>query len=292
MIRYSENYEYFIAVGLIILCTLSFSWADEKNDARKAMYHLRDGIGARAGGMGNSFVSVANDASASYWNPAELACLDNMNAQFTGMYAIPVPNSPYLFGAVVQRIKNDQGGIGVFWHNFMVGNLDSANREHVFGISYGRSLTPAFRVGMNVKYYYQMVNKSKFESFGFDMSATIQPTGTLLKFSGNITDIGSLVTDPTGIAGISYPFIYNLLLLSVDVSRSIGQKYKPHMGIEITPFREIYIIDSISFRLGFDDFNYSVGLGIKLNKYNFDYSYINNQGTPSYTHRISITAFF
>src|SRR5205823_12513782 len=36
---------------------------------------LRIGIGARAEGMGETFVAVANDPSAIYWNPAGLASL-------------------------------------------------------------------------------------------------------------------------------------------------------------------------------------------------------------------------
>jgi hypothetical protein len=36
---------------------------------------LRIGVGARAEGMGETFVAVANDASAIYWNPAGLASL-------------------------------------------------------------------------------------------------------------------------------------------------------------------------------------------------------------------------
>src|SRR5258706_11148153 len=36
---------------------------------------LRIGIGARAAGLGESFVAVANDPSAIYWNPAGLASL-------------------------------------------------------------------------------------------------------------------------------------------------------------------------------------------------------------------------
>src|SRR5439155_12033475 len=36
---------------------------------------LRIGVGARATGIGESFVAVANDPSAIYWNPAGLASL-------------------------------------------------------------------------------------------------------------------------------------------------------------------------------------------------------------------------
>src|SRR5258705_13679669 len=38
---------------------------------------LRIGVGARATGLGESFVAVANDPSAIYWNPAGLASLQH-----------------------------------------------------------------------------------------------------------------------------------------------------------------------------------------------------------------------
>lgn len=277
---------------LFILLFSSYTWADEKTDAKISLSYLKNGIGARAASLGNSFVAVADDVSAVYWNPAELSNMDNMNVQFIGMYGIPASNSPYLFGAVAQRIKNNQGGIGIFWHNFMIGNLNSANREHVFGISYGRSIISGLRLGVSVKYYYQLVNKSKYESLGFDFSGTIQPAGTLLKLSGSITDIGSLLLNPTFRAGISYPFVYNVFLLSMDVSKTFGEKFKPYIGMEIIPLRNIYIIEKISVRAGFDNFNYSAGLGVKIIKYTVDYSYTNDQGTSSYTHKISSIVFF
>lgn len=44
---------------------------------------LRIGIGARAVGMGEAFVAVANDPSAIYWNPAGLASLQRREVTFS-----------------------------------------------------------------------------------------------------------------------------------------------------------------------------------------------------------------
>src|SRR5512146_2945577 len=38
-----------------------------------SMEFLKIGVGARASGMGESFVAMANDASALFWNPAGIA---------------------------------------------------------------------------------------------------------------------------------------------------------------------------------------------------------------------------
>ncbi len=47
---------------------------------------LITGIGARAIGLGGAFVSVADDASAVYWNPAGLTQLKKMSYSFPQIY--------------------------------------------------------------------------------------------------------------------------------------------------------------------------------------------------------------
>ena len=58
---------------IILIATISLScvvtvWAQE--DGGQAGNFLRFGVGGRALGMGRSFVSIADDASGVYWNPA------------------------------------------------------------------------------------------------------------------------------------------------------------------------------------------------------------------------------
>src|SRR5205085_11630863 len=44
---------------------------------------LKIGVGARATGLGESFVAVANDPSAIYWNPAGLASIQRQAISFS-----------------------------------------------------------------------------------------------------------------------------------------------------------------------------------------------------------------
>jgi hypothetical protein len=66
--------------GLALCLTASSALAIDKFAAE----FLKIGVGARALGMGGAFVSVADDASAAYWNPAGLVQLEQREAMLMG----------------------------------------------------------------------------------------------------------------------------------------------------------------------------------------------------------------
>ena len=70
-----------LAVPLLILGAASPVFAVDKFAAE----FLKIGVGARALGMGGAFVSIADDASATYWNPAGIVQLSSREAM--GMHA-------------------------------------------------------------------------------------------------------------------------------------------------------------------------------------------------------------
>ena len=61
-------------VAMVVVC---FVLATSVYGTKLAGEFLTTGFGARALGMGGAFVSVADDASAAYWNPAGLVQLDH-----------------------------------------------------------------------------------------------------------------------------------------------------------------------------------------------------------------------
>src|SRR5712692_5692602 len=65
--------------GLVVLLAAGSAHAQGSLGGQRAgtssATFLRIGVGARAVGMGESFVAVANDPSAIFWNPAGLASL-------------------------------------------------------------------------------------------------------------------------------------------------------------------------------------------------------------------------
>ena len=73
-----------VALGVFLVLTGSLASPASAVDKFAAEF-LKIGVGARATGMGGAFVSLADDATASYWNPAGLALLPSREAM--GMHA-------------------------------------------------------------------------------------------------------------------------------------------------------------------------------------------------------------
>ena len=106
-----------VALGCAAVSMLAF--AEEGSHAAEFLSH---GVGARALGMGSSFVSVADDATATYWNPAGLAQIqkrafavmysDSFGAGQGGFLSNGLVE--YNFVSYVQGIEGI-GNIGISW---------------------------------------------------------------------------------------------------------------------------------------------------------------------------------
>jgi long-subunit fatty acid transport protein len=151
---------------------------------------LRIGIGARAEGMGESFVAVANDPSAIYWNPAGLASLQNKELSASHVeWPADIKYDHLTFVLPSRRLG---GSIG-----FQLGVLGTRIQETtelqpfgtgrefpytdlVTGISYARRWTDKLLVGAGVKYVH--------EDLASDIGGTV--TNALLFDVGSIFYLG------------------------------------------------------------------------------------------------------
>ena len=104
----------------------------------------RDGIGARAWGMGGAFVAIADDASAGFWNPAGISYLDGYHlggTYFFGRFDTPGLKSQDLSLLVrpIQTGSLASLGLGITWVNVHISGLE--NTENDGGtFSYDKSL--------------------------------------------------------------------------------------------------------------------------------------------------------
>ena len=157
-----------------------------------AVSFLEIGFGSAGSSMGDAYVSMANDLSSIYWNPAGLAYMEKSEAQFTYQpwmvdintsfagvgLAIPTVGTLALGIYQVDYGENEvttlaqQDGTGEFY---------SAN-DLAISLSYARKLAQWFGFGATFKYVGSSIWHTKASAIALDMGVLINtqffsPTG-------------------------------------------------------------------------------------------------------------------
>ena len=76
-------------IKIIILC-IGMVYGVNKTGTTAAKF-LSIEVGSNAVGMGGAYTSIANDATAMYWNPAGLSFHDTKEVYFCLLYTSPSP---------------------------------------------------------------------------------------------------------------------------------------------------------------------------------------------------------
>lgn len=209
------------------------------DDAGQAARYLRMGVGARPLGMGGAYIAVADDSSATYWNPAGLSQLKNREVQ--AMYSLLSLDRNYNFLNYVQPFGEGRC-FGLSLINFGVEDIRETrspeeknigyfdDKENTLIISYADNIYNRLLLGGNLKYLTQSMNpttgKEKAEGFGFDLGLLwiikhrlstgliIQDIGTYLKWSTGHKDRLPVVVK----LGTAW-WIKDNLLLAMDVEK-------------------------------------------------------------------------
>ncbi len=118
---------------------------------------------ARGEGMGRAYVAIADDATASWWNPAGLAFLSNRNVAAMHTKLAPgLADDVYYEYLSYAQASEDWGGLAASVVYLTYGSIEGrdefGNPTEVFtsyeispAVGYGTSLWPAVAVGINMK---------------------------------------------------------------------------------------------------------------------------------------------
>ncbi len=124
-------------IVIVIIFCLQAVYSQE--DGGQPGTFLRYGIGARALGMGRSFISLADDASGVFWNPAGIVAADRM--ELTSMYTNLYYDSRFShIGLIIPRpMKNSNNfflgsssSIGFGWVGLASTNYEQRDRMGVY----------------------------------------------------------------------------------------------------------------------------------------------------------------
>lgn len=171
----------YIIIALLLVFNVQYYAQGVTKVGTTAASFLVIDVGPRATAMGSAYVSIANDATAMYWNPAGIANVNGFEATFINSRWIADLSFNYA-GAVLSL--GNFGNLGV---NATFLTMDKIERTTIFypdgsgelfdagsyaiGISYARYLTDKFSIGMNAKFINERLYHSNANGFALDFGA-------------------------------------------------------------------------------------------------------------------------
>ena len=321
------KHKYYLFVILLVVARISLMSQSVGIDkvGTTSFQFLKVMPDARSTGMGEAYVTLADNANAVFWNPAELIKVNNLDFSFSFVdWLLDVKHYSFagaynvegigVFG--LQILFDDVGEIPVTRVSDLYRTDDGSYNpgltgetmrpgSRVFGLSYAKSLTDKFSFGITIKYAYEDLVAEQASTIVFDGGLSYQTGFRSIEIAAALRQFGPEVkfidtpyplpqTFTIGIsANIFAPdeaLISQIenqkLIIAYNLSQPRDYSQQHLIGLEYT------YNDLISFRAGykinFDEEDFTFGAGINYNGYRVDYSYNNFGEFLGDVHRFSI----
>lgn len=214
--------------------------------------------GARAAGMGESFVAVADDATATWWNPAGMAFIDKQELTLMHVNWLPSFHLPDLYVDFISYVHpvEEWGTVGGHVQFLNLGETERrdelnqylgkfATFEVAVAASYGTKMTDNTGLGVNVKFIYShLADKGTGQEQGSGVGTnlvvdlgilhkTVEPFfGKGLNLGANLSNMGPKMAyidnaqaDPMPTT-LSMGFAYDIIDDSYNKLSLVGQMNK------------------------------------------------------------------
>jgi opacity protein-like surface antigen len=158
-------------------------------------------VGPRALGMGGAFVSVADDATAMFWNVAGIGRLTRNEAAL--IHSNWLLDTYYEYAGVVIPVS----AIGTFGVNFTYMNLGEMEQtteqdpdgngikftcgSFAVGLAYARALTDRFSIGFNAKYIQESIMNCGATGFALDIGTLFRTQFKDARVGASISNFGT-----------------------------------------------------------------------------------------------------
>ena len=197
-----------IIMILLLFFAIDICFAQDKVGTAAAPF-LGIPTGGKAIGMGGAFTSIADDATALFWNPGAISRIKKQDVCVSQTDHFLDTKHKY-FGASIMITPQD--AIGIHFNNFDYGAREKVTTveepdgtgeyweasDLAIGLSYSRNVTDRFSIGGTVKYIKQTIWHESASQFSLDLgllfitqfnglqiAATIKNFGGELQLDGN-----------------------------------------------------------------------------------------------------------
>jgi len=288
---------------------------------------LKIGVGGRASALGESFVAIANDASALYWNPAGITQFSDNQVIFSHNQWVVDINHDFI-GAVYHLDNTNAFGLALTTLSMkdmpVTTEFQPFGTGEYFGYSdfglaftYSRKMTEQFSFGGTVRYIEETIDKLKMRGVMIDLG-TLYWTGlgttrfavVVSNFGNNLAPDGKVVlvgkrensnwqsfSPPTvfriGFAFEPYQTEEHTVTASIQLNHPNDNSENVGTGVEYNWKKILYLRGGYKFNVEEQNYSFGAGLNIPISiaNVNVDYAYSNftRLGTA---HRFSIILGF
>ena len=297
-----------LAPGVGALALLAASPAIAADPGETGLAFLKIGVGARAAGMGEAYVAVAQDASATHWNPAGIA-----NAPGNEVHASHnewISDVRYEYVSAVHGMKGHALGahIAMLHMGELEGRDASGNFTGTFraydvsaGVTYARRITRTIEMGVTGKYLFSKVETKNATGIAGDIGVRYRTPLRGLTAAATVTNLGSemsyvddqFILPIAARIGVAYRTraLLDGIILAADLRMPNDSDVKSHLGVEIWP-HEMFALRG-GLKSGYDEESGAVGFGVNYQRFQVDYAFapFSDESELGDTHRISLGWF-
>lgn len=306
---------YLVAACAVLVQFPGTSYGQAKVGTAGAKF-LDIGVSARAMGMAEAYMAIANDVSAIYYNPAGLTQMFSREAMFTHIdYPAGITHE---FAAVAFPTEALSGVIGFGFYNLNSGEIPytdygfpAGNGEmfraldYAASVSYARNLTEHFSLGGTFKLIGEYYDNESAHGWAADVG-TLYDTGyrgfkiaiAIVNFGPDMKMVQQGYPLPINFKfGSSFNFVENpdhLAVFSLEGAHPSDNLEQYNAGIEY------WYLDKFSIRVGnrfnYDSDGFTAGGGLKwpfgeTREIRIDYGY-QDFGFLREVHRFSLSVAF
>ncbi len=275
---------------------------------RPGLVSLELPIGPRAVGMGSAFVSVVDDATAMYWNPAGLTRLGVADKHFEIIFQHNEWISDFRQEYVGGGTHFGRHALGGSFSGFYIGDIDGRDEfatptltfgayDAVVTASYAYEINKCASLGGSGKYIVSNIQDITHFAFAGDLGGQYE-IAPALRLGGAVTNIGKGITFireqddlPTAVQiGGSYVLPQRVgngsLLVALDVRKTRGDDAHALVGAEYD-YHNVAQVE-LGYRTGFDNEGISFGAGGMVSGWKLNYAVVPFDSGLGTTHRFSI----
>jgi hypothetical protein len=296
---------------IILILLLCSSVGFAQTGTKVGLSYLKIGVDARAAAMGDAFTAVANDASATYWNPAGL--VGSVNNSVILMHNSWLQDVNQEFGAI--QFINGKHNIAISLNMISVTGIelrdetaseipigDTQSLNTYLGLAYATEIFGSWLFGLQAKYLYEKYYLYSADGFALDMGIKRASVVKDLSWGFVVQNLGKmsmLKEEATKLplilrTGVSYllplKILENKPLMAVDINYVMEDITTVNLGIEF-PLRT-YADIRIGYVLGRESQSFTTGFGLNYDIFHIAYAFVPYSYDLGNSHRFSLKVDF